>query len=1666
MKASHIIHRKVPVKAALLTTAIPAVVRLAFLLFANSSKTTSPVQIQESLYEFPTDSNLIWTDELSDMLATIYSSYSQFMITMLLLHLSIKALTLLVQYLFQANHKSTDEPSSIGKDQEFGMLERLKKLCEYILVIALLYTSIYCLLQAMWMIVLFLHHRYPAISSYNQKNAIADYQGADVWQQESPVGDSIQLSEDISYQATPKMQKQNSSTTKRQLSASEKPDVTQTLYSTLLTGVKSLVLSDDHKTIFATTQRQVIPINISDRASPNIMKSRVIDLSEYDKFGMIGPVMSPDSQVVAYINADTLILLDVSISPTAYLISTIHFGEGMNLNVALYFVFSPDGRTGYSVFYNKEEQKQSFLYQFNLETSEAVLLKNSTAPPRNPIVFDHLTITDSGILIWVSGTTAMIKTPDSSDFKTIFTSPQEPRMVQNVAISSDDKYAFILIKFESYYLQIVELASLETGDSSPIILNLETLKDQPSGVQIFFFYKMQFNLKGNTLFILGPSEASPSWIIDISDLNNSIPFETSLYAHDIILESNDRTAYIVDETNLIRFEYFTNMANFTGQQINSYGLVDTPLLTDTNVNFITLSSDRQTAYISTKRGVDTFRISDPERTRRRLVSSSPPYYVVLSPDDKTAYVCTYEALIIVDIDTKKTTSIPTDFNPSTPFAFIQSVIGLLDGGRVIIAVENLDIEYKKLYTIDISDPTSPIPSLLLSNITIEQFATNGRILIAGVGGFLGLYDISNPKSAVLIAKTDVSDTYIIKVVIANDNKTVCIIGGFSGLYFIILDISDPSSPTVLSSVNLKRGSASSLTVSADSNTAYVIGDSLTILDISSRQSPVILAATSYKEANFYNSNSGLIAPVSNLSPYPILVARGDDGLSIMDFKPEYLFSQSVKDSMLGQQTVNTLTLFRKNAADRYNVMDEDFKICKMSLYDLKPDYTRTPVPVYSNLLPWMTWDAISGILILQPNHHKQLKDYRFYSGISLKLSTPDFANLTDNTWDLMFSLMVMGYIDNEGYITDKFEPGQPLIMPPTYNASTLANVTQILNSRYLEVVTPVSVVASLVLDQSSAHLNISTVSQLSINVNIRLFQATTTTASSQKENDDVAEQGQPYCQFLRFSSIIALDLQNNATSITIEGPMFDINQVLSNMVVNLRAGLPCSGVIAIRDHLNKVLNVPIDNMTDYFTPNQPLGDNPDQSLSLQNQLDKNHIYTATYFDIPLNRSMFVGNNLTYTLLDEDDRDSFVETVYSLVGYKKLRSWLTLNQDLFLTGTPPNQLLPLHLNIRINVTDGFDTHTVSSSVRVHLSWGYLFSLFVQIAAVVGFYIYFNAFRNILWKRFYRYPRDFDIIVGEEVAANQIPPIALIGREVNESKIVLKQLEKDVAHELEITAIGKEQLVTFFTNSDKKQIDQNKLMTAVESTAKQCRSTQYKDDEDLIHVPYSRVDIIYQLILHEIVTRQLAQTDEALTRQTFNRLKVRWTDFVTPDKSVPYTFTINQAKLEQECESVAADSNASHESSLHILSSGSRQVNMDLLSNAIATHAFRQHNLNIMTSNINIRVYEKLGGTATLWQKILHFCKLDLDSYIFTKDSNIGFGITWDVIGDVICFAGTPHPDIKGRKIVIQVRDKSSLILRELWLNGRGRRTGKDADRSSVTVETELQSYQAINSNLVL
>lgn len=337
-------------KAALYFSAAPAVFNLVFCLVENTFRCMSSLPIQEHQEQFLNSSSPSWILQLKDISAGIYTTYGQFLATMLFLHLSIKAVLLTAQNLslkkqphkqYTDNHVSSNDllNSTPTKGQDLSLPEKLREVCRCIVLLVLLYSSIYYLLQAVWICIGFFHHGYIAALHYQDNPIINSYEEDKTLYRRQPLGNLTQLPE-IHHGVI----------SQRVLFEATSSKLEQQIYSMPLLNIQSLVLSNDKMTMFAVTQDQVISIDVSNPMSPKIINSINIDVTDNKVVTITwNPVLSPDGQILAFGVPGTLHLLNLSdSSPTNSITEIKYFNYIDPLEYLDNIVFSPDSETIYS----------------------------------------------------------------------------------------------------------------------------------------------------------------------------------------------------------------------------------------------------------------------------------------------------------------------------------------------------------------------------------------------------------------------------------------------------------------------------------------------------------------------------------------------------------------------------------------------------------------------------------------------------------------------------------------------------------------------------------------------------------------------------------------------------------------------------------------------------------------------------------------------------------------------------------------------------------------------------------------------------------------------------------------------------------------------------------------------------------------------------------------------------------------------------------------------------------------------------------------------------------------------------------------------------------------------------------------------------------------------
>ena len=753
-----------------------------------------------------------------------------------------------------------------------------------------------------------------------------------------------------------------------------------------------------------------------------------------------------------------------------------------------------------------------------------------------------------------------------------------------------------------------------------------------------------------------------------------------------------------------------------------------------------------------------------------LPSNVSARFISLSDDSKKLYILSSDnEFIIVDLGTKETES--TGLILGATGANIIPPFQVLPDGETLIFSSMIDTGMDFVLTANISDPTSiDDPQMFLNYIMLTgltYFHTDGDTFFAGTDGGLKIYDIkglSYPK--LLNTLQDVQQ--VSSIVQDADTKTLFVMSGYNNINirrFLALNISNLTQIETMYSFNESFIQPNDgaiyqdpIIFSKDSNLILVASQKgFTALNMTNRSSPDVLGSlpiipklvqepSQTSEPATYEISSVAFSSYSN----SILISD-NSSLRIIR-QPRYIIGKDENIVKLGEISLLPLPVLVRNSIGRYNMFSENFKFVNMLLYNTAISSLLEDITPYEPLLFWMTLDIANMRLNLNPNTHQAVGSYKLYTAISTQIMLVDFDEISTDSLDVFATLISLGYLDNNGYMTTGFNPNQPLIMPSTYNATINDKILQVLKDHSIETLIPITVISSLELQRDSGFLQITTLSQLSLSVSITLL------PSKSKR-----------LQTCRFLHDVELDATSTiqSTVVSLQGTLNDINVALKLISIDLDQGVQsCGGQMTINDGLNPPYVYSNDTISYYFPKNKPPTLNP--SVSLQKLIDITPISTGSFFSIPLDNSLFNETNLDYTLVESASVP-----------------WISLN-TMYLSGTPPEEIWPPQqirfwrrdYDLTLMGKNEFKSTTIKFTLTVYISMIYAIKLLAQLFGIIGGYVYFPMLLNIFGKAFYKYPRSFFLRPGEDIALQGIFPTALIAREYYESRFLIKHLENEV------------------------------------------------------------------------------------------------------------------------------------------------------------------------------------------------------------------------------------------------------------------------------------------------
>ena len=290
------------------------------------------------------------------------------------------------------------------------------------------------------------------------------------------------------------------------------------------------------------------------------------------------------------------------------------------------------------------------------------------------------------------------------------------------------------------------------------------------------------------------------------------------------------------------------LSNFSSEKLGELAHQSTNNFVNGLFDFV-LFNEEKYAVASGDWGLYTLDISDP--TNILVLSTFEGYHraATVSDDETKVFAAAYgEGLKIYDISDPSNIALLGAYD--TP-QLAMSVTLSKDENTAFVSDRSGELQI-----INVSDPTNP--SLLSTFYGVGAYgdgalSPDGNTLYLVNWVFLDIVDVSDPSSPQLLGYTSTQidqygnnvGGYSDALVLSTDGKVAYVESTEYGL--IVADISDPTSPSVVGSIDLdvpnSPGGASKLTLSPDGTTIYFAGDTtdLKVIDVRRPGTPVLVS---------------------------------------------------------------------------------------------------------------------------------------------------------------------------------------------------------------------------------------------------------------------------------------------------------------------------------------------------------------------------------------------------------------------------------------------------------------------------------------------------------------------------------------------------------------------------------------------------------------------------------------------------------------------------------------------------------------------------------------------------------------------------------------------------------------------------------------------------------
>jgi len=1623
------------------------------------------------------------------MMREVCGEYLQFIVVMLLVHILGKILVEVVRKgLEQAKEREVLSLNNGAKTREetkllecfFGVQAlRVKRMIGYMALLVIQYSLLYILCSFFVVLISSSPHLSVLLSKRPAKPTI---EGTDLPQ--PPFNTVNQIQRD-SY-PFPSLLQENE--TSRILYETEIPDIIQIegIYSELdqyITGLQPyayeprlLVLFRESITIFYD-QYGIRYLNTSDLTNPTFINFTAYT-GDYHLF--------PNGTQLLYPCFDrSLCVRDLNNTDTLKVITEIPNEQALYAETftEITTIFTPDSLGGFFL-----TDRGLYRFSSSMMTFARIYAFSEAEQPT------YLTLSADGTTLYVvvSASIQILNVSDSGSNATIQGTYMSNGTLSSLAVSSDKTTIFITHEIDqngesiygSYIQRTIYLEMLDISDpTSPDLLSSTMIVNTSSNIIT--------GIDNSTSLVLSPDDTTllvmiklvNVFVVDVSDTQNPVLFQSNTLLLLQAVFSPDSQTLFLSGSNYLRIGQSRANIDLDGRWMPA-SPVGVQTYTNNVSHDIVLSSDQKTIYLASDDGLEVYSVSKQGSITYQdtLGLDLPANVIALSGDGLTAFVVSGAQILFIDIATKtlinavnvqtETISVFPDDVIVTSETFMEKslLFNFINASNLTSpsAFDPILAEYHPSF-----EPRRPF------TITDDYLITDSTITLDFDRKDDNFSLISNTSTGLTVyAMAACPDQTTLLLVMLTDTYSMALVS---------YDISNVTEPTKLGETSLFSDSSMvfatpRIEISGDSTTAYVtmvgIQECIFVVDIIDRTAPTIINFITLDSICNYTMqyHDGLDA---------LLYIDGWDTINLVDLKAQYALSLSAQNYLVGDRFIQKLDILEKNIIGKYRLPQDVLKFSKVALYNVTT-FVLSPNTIgfsYSELPSWLDFNLDKGVITTFPSLKSDIGAYQVYVAVSKQLHDSDFHQITNDTAGLFGALMTYGYLDHNYYITSQFDPMQDLkiLTGPFYDLSY--SIRQVLIDHYFEMLTTVTVQSSLELQLLSKPLQITTLSSSSIRVVISL-----SSDPSPSSND-----ANPGCRFIKDSDFnIKPTFDPTNKTMTVEGPLSQVNQVLQVLTIDLNDTELCGGSLTIDDHLNPAQSsIPIWNLSEYLIQNPPLRQNPALLSTMQDEADNVPIYTGSYFNIEFDGSRFNGSNIRYTCRARGSTTE--ERIY----------WLTLN-GLSLNGVPPEDYWPLKYELEIVVSNEYYEQVIPVTLSVVWGFGLVVKLLGKLLVPFTLWIYFNRLMNVLCKRRYRYYKDFAIKAGHEVSAKDILPIACIRAELKEAKIILSELKSHVRKQLDSWFISERQFVEFFfIDGVSREVNETKLKEEIKNVVLTLSESKRNKLANYNEAAESSRNLINQLVLNDIVRMQLNLKQERDTRQAFLQLKDNWFSFTEHcDGSHSWHLSINLQEMDRKFQEVNNNEEKTAQKAKTdtleltprvslvskaqsaVVSTGpagslsysllkdisepykeyrvgenqeARQkeknvprVNPWLLKSALVAHAYQEQHLDVRMIDVKIVSREKTSCPWYLPGILGRFFKRDLKKIRYTSGDELGYGLNRKTHHHVITLFGTMHSKFENKTLVIQVNQKRR-IFRELWLIGVA---DKDMEQGSFLTNKRL------------